>query len=179
MQYHTDMHLRFSHCMGMPVLEEGSDMVLGSISGILIEPDTGKIEGFFVGQDNFVAQGDIARWGARLYVRFASAVAPANDRIRLQQLLSDPRTVLDQKIRTESGQYIGRCSDVQFSTKSMHIEWIFPRKWFREKTAVPVSSIVEVTPQSIIIKDLRPLAPVHKEIKQTTVLPEIETPLPG
>jgi sporulation protein YlmC with PRC-barrel domain len=96
---------------------------------------------------------DISRWGTRLYVRNADVIAPADDRIRLQALLEDNRTVLGQKIVTESGVRVGRCKDVQINTDSMHIEWIFPKKCLRWGVALPVSEVIEVTVAAIIIKD--------------------------
>ena len=141
-------------------MEEGGDQILGTIAGILILPDTGKIEGFFVHAQGilgvetvFCSTVDIVRWGTRVYVNSHTALAPAEDRIRLQSLLQDPRTVLNQKIRTEAGTHLGRCKDVQFNTESMHIEWLFPKKWFRWGVALPVSDIVEITPEAIITKD--------------------------
>lgn len=175
------MHLRFSHCVGFPVMEEGQDHVLGTISGILIVPDTGKIEGFFVHvhgltgiQTLYVSSLDIVRWGTRVYVRSQDVLAPAEDRIRLQDILRDPRPVLGQKIRTETGVHIGTCKDVQFNTESMHIEWLFPKKWFRWGIALPISDVVEVRPDAIIIKD-----PMRKEFAEektsvSTALPETE-----
>jgi sporulation protein YlmC with PRC-barrel domain len=169
------MHVRFSSCIGTPVLEEGGDTTLGLLSGILIHPDTGKIEGFLVG-DLFCSSMDIVRWGTRVYLRDANVLAPPEDRIRLQSLLQDPRTVLGQKIRTEAGVKLGRCSDVQFNTDMMHIEWLFPRKFFRWGIALPVSDILEVTAAAIVVRD-----PIAKErVKQKTTqessakLPEME-----
>lgn len=60
--------------------------------------------------------------------------------------------MLNQRIRTESGTSLGRCRDVQFNTDTMHIEWIFPRKWFRWGMALPVSDIIEVRNDAIIVK---------------------------
>ncbi len=155
------MHIRFNHCIGYPIVEEGGDQVLGTISGVLIEPDTGKIEGFFVhtagllGNETLLCSTiDIVRWGTRVYVNSRESLAPPEDRIRLQTLLNDPRTVLGQRIQTESGTRLGRCKDVQFNTSSMHIEWIFPRKWFRWGVALPVSDIIEIRPDTIVVRDL-------------------------
>lgn len=159
------MHVRLSHCLGFPVMEEGGDHILGTISGILIEPDTGKIEGFFVttegllgAQTLYCSALDIVRWGTRVYVNSQYAIAPAEDRIRLQPLLKDPRTVLGQTIRLESGASLGTCKDIQFNTDRMHIEWLFPKKWFWWGVALPVTDILEVTPKAIIIRD-----PMKKE----------------
>lgn len=157
------MHIRFNHCVGYTLMEDGGDQPLGTISGVLIEPDTGKIEGFFVNalgllgnEILFCSTIDIVRWGTRVYINSRSSLAAPEDRIRLKTLLDDPRTVLGQRIKTESGAKLGRCGDVQFNTNSMHIEWIFPRKWFRWGVALPVSDIIEVRPEAIVVKD--PLA---------------------
>lgn len=177
------MHVRFSSCIGLPIVEDGDHYVLGFLSGILIHPDTGKIEGFLVhaegvaGQHNlFCGSRDILRWGTRIYVRSADVLAPVEDRIRLQPLLDDPRTVLDQHIQTESGGKLGKCKDVQFNTDSMHIEWLFPKKWFRWGVALPVSEIVEVRNDAIIVRDTLKKESVRHKSQNTenATLPEME-----
>jgi len=162
--------------MGLPVIEDGGDAVLGLVSGILIHPDTGKVEGFFVhsvlhsGEPLFVSFLDILRWGTRIYVRSADVLAPSHDRIRLQPLLEDSRTVLGQHIFTESGMSLGRCKDVQFNTESMHIEWIFPRKFFRWGVALSVAEIIEVQLKGIIVKNRLQKESLPKKISPTTAL---------
>mgnify|MGYP004001569307 CR=1 FL=1 len=173
--------------MGLPLLEEGSDGIIGTVSGILIHPDTAYVEGFFVhgtghGNSNlFISSMDIARWGTRLYVRNADVVAPADDRIRLQTLLEDTRTVLGQKIVSESGMRLGRCKDVQINTDSMHIEWIFPKKLFRWGVALPVLEVIEVSKEEIIIKDrLKAEKAPSSDPEQSTAFTELsDAPLAG
>ena len=177
------MHVRFSSCIGTPVLEEGGETTLGLLSGILIHPDTGKVEGFLVHMQGFMGRGDlfcssddIVRWGTRVYLRDADMLAPPEDRIRLQTLLRDPRTVIGQSICTESGIKLGRCSDIQFDTESMHIEWLFPRKFFRWGIALPVADILEITPKAILIRDPLAKARIQQdEQKSASTLPEMET----
>lgn len=183
--YHPRMHIRLSSCIGLPVLEEGDDHSLGRLSGILIDPDTGKIEGFFVrvygligGSTVFCATLDIVRWGTRVYICSADALAPPEDRIRLQNLLEDPRLFLGQNIRTISGTRLGRCRDVQFNTDSMHVEWLFPRKWFYWGIALPISDVSEVTEEAIIVADPLKKESVKEEVpEEGLALPEIETKL--
>lgn len=154
------MHIRLSSTIGLHVLEEGTDEFLGIVSGALIHPDTGKIEGFFLSvphflhsREQFFATVDIVRWGTRVYLRDADAISPLEDRIRLQSLLQDPRTVIGQKMVTESDVFVGRCRDVQFSTKKMKIEWLFPRKFWRWGVALPLTEVVEIQPDKIVLRD--------------------------
>ena len=159
------MHVRFSSCIGLPVVEEGDGETIGTISGMLIHPDTGKVEGFFVhrpglfGSDHsFLSTLDILRWGMRVEVRTEDVLGSLEDHIRLQPLLLDPRPVLGQQMRTERGVVLGRCKDVQFDTKHFLTEWLFPKKFFRWGTPLPLGSVVEVRRDAIIMRD-----PLQKE----------------
>lgn len=154
------MHVRFSVCRGMLVVEEGTELQLGTLQGILIHPDTGKIEGCFVrvagvlrSELLFVSSLDVLRFGARVYVRSSEVLSPIEDRIRLQPLLEEGRTILGQRIRTEGGRTLGRCRDVQFDTKRFVIEWLFPQRFWRWLGPLPASDIVEVRREAVIVRD--------------------------
>ena len=187
--YYGCMHVRFRSCVGISVVEELDEQILGTISGVLIHPDTGKIEGFLVqvggflaGKDLFIASMDIVRWGTRVHVRDYDCLAPVEDRIRLVPLLHDPRTILDQRIRTVDGAFVGMCRDFQFNTDTMAIEWLFPRRFFRWGIALPISEVVEVQPAAIIVRN--PVTPETQKEEDTslqdTPIPEIsEVPVAG
>ena len=162
----------------MPVVEEETDAFLGSMSGVLIDPDTGKVEGIFVEvrgfltrEELFCSSMDILRWGIRIVVRTAEAVCRAEEFVRLTEKFLDPRTVIGQKIRTESGKTVGRCRDVQFDTDSMHTEWIFPKKFFRWGIALPVSDIIEIKPEAIIVREIVATEEEKAVVKEKDVAP--------
>ncbi len=54
-------------------------------------------------------------------------------------------------------------------------EWIFPRRFFMSRQPLPMSDILEITPEAIIVKDpLRPVrAPIQKEIDDSPVVSEV------
>ena len=154
------MHVRFSSAVGLPVVEEGSTEPLARIDDILLQPDSGRIEGFsvaiprFLGSDRLVLLPmDILHWGMRITVRSANALVPAEDIVRLQTLLEDDRKILGQRMRTESGKVLGRCGDVQFDTAHFTVEWLFPRRWWTWGIPVPVSDVVEVRADAIIVRN--------------------------
>lgn len=152
----------------MEVVEEDAATLLGSITGIVIHPDTAKVEGFYVqskrifagAETLFIASSDICRWGTRVTIRHADMLGPLEDRVRLQSLVSEGRPVLGQSVVTESGTRLGTCADVQFDTLHFMVEWLFPRTWWSHGTPVPVTQVIEVRKDVIIVKD--------------TVLPEDE-----
>jgi sporulation protein YlmC with PRC-barrel domain len=160
------MHLRFSISVGTPVVEEETGQILGSVAGILLQPDTGKIEGFFISipgllssRSLFLSGMDILRWGSRIYVRDADVLSPVEEHIRLQGLLAEGRPMLGQGIVTESGKRLGSCADVQFDSARLVLEWLFPRKLLRWGTPIPVSQVIEVRKDVILVRD--PVTPVQ------------------
>lgn len=147
--------------LGTPVYEESSPEPLGTLSGIVIHPDTGAVEAFWVHIRNFLENRhllllpmDILHWGNRIFIRTADVLAEAEDVLRLQPLLDQQRPVLGQMIRTVSGKTLGRCGDVQFDSRHFRVEWLFPKKlFFRWGTPIPVTQIQEITKEAIIVKD--------------------------
>jgi uncharacterized protein YrrD len=156
----------------MQVIAESTQEIPGRISDVLIDPDTGKIEGFFCdGHRFFLASHDIARFSAVITIARADLVGPVDDLIRLKALLADPRTILGQKIRTQDGKFLGRCADIQFDTKTFRMEWIWPRKYFRWGIAIPSSSIIEVRPDHIVVQNIEI---VEKKKVSQSILDKIE-----
>lgn len=146
------MRVRYTRSIGLPVLDEETGDLLGELGGILINPDTGVIEGFFVGP-LFLAGVDIIHWGLRVVVRSADVLGPLDERIRLQAIASGNRSVLGQAMVTESGKRLGTCRDVQFNTVDFRLEWLFPRRFWRWGVGVPASQIVEVRDDAIVLRD--------------------------
>lgn len=154
------MHIRFAHCRGLPVIEEYSQQPVGTISGILIHPDMGKVEGFFVtvkqflqSETLFLGTADISHWGRTVAVRDRDVLAPLEEHVRLYQLYEDGRRILGQAIVNEARKQLGTCKDVQFETHTFRLEWLFPKKFFQWAPGIPVTSIIEVKPEAIIVRD--------------------------
>ncbi|HAI98859.1 TPA: hypothetical protein DCL30_05000 [Candidatus Peribacteria bacterium] len=164
------MHVRFSTCRGLPVVDASSDAILGRLKGIVLNPDTGKVEGFTVhvpgllsGSELFCAGVDILHWGTHILVRDSDILSPVEDRIRLQELLAQRRPLLGQRIRTESGKILGICADVQIDTTKMLATWMFPRRLWRWGIAIPLTEVVEVRREAIVVRD----PPIMKESEAT------------
>jgi hypothetical protein len=163
----------------MPVVEEESLQILGTVSSILIQPDTGKVEAFGVTVRGFLhatelvlSTIDIVHWGSRVAVSHAEVLAPIDDHIRLRALLEEQRPVLGQTIRTDTDRILGRCDDVQFDTSSFHIEWLFPRRWWRWGLPIASSQIIEVKRTGIVVRE--PSEPqAEKEVPGVAILPQL------
>ena len=154
------MHVRYSTCFGTEVIDRSTGDILGMLSGLFVHPDTGKLEGIFVtfpggifahSQSLFCGSDDIVHWGATVQVRSQTCLSPIEDRIRLLPLQGRP--VIGQRIRTDAGKAVGICNDIQIDTEKMRLEWLFPRRFFRQGTAIPAADIVEVRSEAVIVRD--------------------------
>ena len=156
------MHLLRSTAIGTEVIDNLDHQVHGLVYDFLVDADRGKVIALLVKrlgarELHALQVEDIASWGNRVHVREPDVMAEVSDFIRLEQFMEDPRTLFAQPIVTEQGENIGRCLDFQFRTDTFDLEWIFPRKFFFIKgPALPVSEILEVTPEAIIIRDQGP-----------------------
>jgi hypothetical protein len=142
----------------MDVVAEAGQETVGRVAGILLNPDTAAVEGFFLFRDGereplFLAAADVRRFGTVLTVADTSRVSPVEDRVRLRPLLQDKRPVLGQRVRTERGRNLGICRDIQIGTRSMRMEWLFPKRFWRWGVALPASAITEITEAAIVIRD--------------------------
>lgn len=181
------MHIRFSIALGTPVMDDEAARVVAKISGIQIQPDTARIVGFFVDVPGlfssgrlFLSTADIVAWGTVVHVRSQDVIVPAEEIIRLQSLLADGRTIIGQPIVTkESHKYLGVCKDVQFDTRHLTVEWLFPCKyWFLAQTPIPVSEVIEVTLRAIVVKE--PQRPkIEKVADPIQAVPTLQEVLPA
>ncbi len=159
---------------GTPVVDEETSEEIGRINGIVLDPDTGKVEGFavrlpgFPAPVHYLSSLDVVRWGTKAWIRDPGAVAPLEELLRLKATADSPRRILGQSIRTESGRDLGTCADVQFDTLHFATEWLFPRRWWRWGLAIPVTQVLEVRDDAVIVRETA--APVPEA---PSVLPEV------
>jgi len=171
------MHVRALHIRGTPVTEESSGHLLGHLDDLLIDPDTGHIRGFFVRSVMpgatilFLQSEDIVSWGTQVHVLSEEKLCPPQELLRLSEAMEDPRSVLGQPIRTRpGGERVGRCADVQFDTKTLLVEWLFPRRLLRMGNPIPTTEILEITKNAIWIR--HPLTPKRVREEKTEHMQE-------
>ena len=175
------MRARYTRSLGLPVLDEETGEIVGTLSGMVLHPDTGAVEGFFVRtpgvfwhEELFLPSADILHWGLRVTVRHRDVLSPIDDLVRLRTILDGHRPILGQRMVTESGRTLGRCCDVQFSTNDFRLEWLFPRRFLRTGIPVPASQILEVTPEAIILRDtLLPSKEAQEAVPLLPQMPEV------
>lgn len=183
------MHIRVSMARGMKIVDDSTQQTVGILDDPLIDPDSGRIIGFFVtslslgDSQLFLHTVDIVSWGTRIHVLSADRLGPVQDFVRLTARLDDPRQFLGQQLRVHgTGRSLGTLVDVQFNTRHFMTEWLFPRKWLWVRSPLPACDIVEVTNDAIWIKDPLLSVPERSEENKSLdvsvlqeVLPQVQT----
>lgn len=164
------MHVRATACRDVPVCELDSQERIATLIAPVVQPETGKIEGFtvripqfFSSRTEFLSSNDIGHWGLVVRIRHRDVIGPLEERLRLEEIVNSGRSILGQPIVTEQGRRLGTCRDLQFETHFFQLEWLFPKSWGRWRPAISAQDIVEVRPDAIIVKERQAVVPAEAE----------------
>ncbi len=150
--------------IGAKVLEFDSGEVLAMVNGIIVAPDSGMIEAFWVkpkeiGLKNAILKtSDILEFKKHLYIKSAHVIAEANDVIRIKDILDDGRVFLGSAVENEAGQSYGSCVNLSFDTATYALKQIHSRKTFLglfalDQRIFSYGKILKVLPGLILVND--------------------------
>ncbi len=154
----------FREIIGTPVLDFEDASPLALIKDIIIDPDTGKIEGLWVKPlESLLTYGvlqtqDILEWKKNLYIRHENVIGDPAEIIKIADILSQKRYFLGNAVRTEGGEAWGKVMDLDFDTLHYYVRNLYAQKYFLglipyEKRGVSYDLILEVLPEAIVVKD--------------------------
>ncbi len=150
------MKKHWSAISGFPVVIDDDPHSLGHLRGAFMDPEKAQIIGFLVGYMKILVPIEIEKWRHdAVQVGSEEALAPLMDIFRIEQY-GLRRTFLNGKrVRTKSGQSLGKVRDFSFETTThalfnfevskrfLWLEW--GQRIFSAK------DIEEVTPAAIIL----------------------------
>jgi len=149
--------------IGTSVVREEDGEVLALIRDIIIHPDTGKIEGFWVKPmtipvGNAVIKSDsILEWKKNIYVRDENEIAEAEDIIKITEILERDTFFIGNLVKNEAGDNLGRTYDADFDTEKLFLQNIYTQKLFLlfkyNQRIFNYNSIIKVLPDYILVKD--------------------------
>ncbi len=163
----------FSEIIGTPVLGQSDGQPLALISDIIIHPDTGKIEAFWVKPltipiANAVIKSDaILEWKKSVYIKDDREIAEDSDIIRISEILARNTVFIGNQAQNESGESLGYVHDLDFDTEKLYLNNIYIQQSFlfffkyNQRTFF-FDNILKVLPEYILVKDV--------EDKKDTVL---------
>jgi len=150
--------------IGAPVVSSEDGELLAVIRDVIIHPDTGRIEGFWVKsltlpiRNAVILSDSILEWKKNVYIKDDREIAEAEDIIKISELFSRNTFFIGNSVISESGLRLGKVYDLDFDTNKMYLRNIYSEKsvlgFFKYSPRVfSYDSIIQVLPEYILEKD--------------------------
>ena len=154
----------YQSVLGASVLEFDSGDLLALVTGIIVHPDTGVVEAFWVKplgsslSRAVLRSADILEFKKHLYVRSAQVLAEAEEVIRVSEILNEGRFFLENTVQNEAGDSYGHCVNLSFDTDSFMLQQLYCKKTFLklltlDERIFSYEAIIEVFPKMIVVRD--------------------------
>jgi sporulation protein YlmC with PRC-barrel domain len=154
---------QYSKIIGTQVLSHAEGAVLAVVEDLIVHPDTGKVEGFWVKPLTLPFRHAVLPWEAvvawkqHLYVKNEQAMAEPDEVIRIADILARKTYFVGSRVETESGKSLGAVFDLDLDDRKMTLRYLFVQRSFlffhSEPRFVHGDSIVQVLPGRIVVKD--------------------------
>ncbi len=156
---------KFNKIVGKPVVSSENGTLLAMIQDIIIHPDTGKIEGFWVKPltlpiKNGILQSDaILDWKKNVYIRDNREIAEPDEIIKISEILLRETYFIGNLVKNESDEILGKVVDIDFDSKKLYLKNLYIEKSFlgfsRNQRIISYDSIIKVMPEYILVKDIQ------------------------
>ena len=150
--------------IGNRVVHHDDGTVLALVQDIVIHPDTGKVEAFWVKPlffpiSNAILQsGLILEWKKNIYVRDESVIADPADIIKITEILSRNTLFIGNVVKNESGEIVGTVYDLAFDDQKFYLRTLYVQKSFLgfkySSRMFSYDNIIKVLPEYILVKDI-------------------------
>lgn len=154
------MEKYYRQTIGLPIISH-SGQPLSRVREVIINPDTGKIAGFFVmnGQNKVIAPIDIVSWDNVIIVNDSDDIIESDDVHSIREALKKDTRIFKKKVFTKSGHALGKVLDFAMNSQFFEITSLVVAKSFFsiafwDKKIVSAKDIIEIRPDKIIVKDL-------------------------
>lgn len=150
--------------IGTQIHQHDDGNLLAVVRDVIIDTDTGKIEGFWVKPltvplNNAVIQtSDIIEWKQKIYVKNDSVIGDCEDIIRISEILARDTLIIGNRVESKEGEYLGDVYSLDFDSKELIIRQIYTEKKAlgligHHKRIFSFNSIIEIKQSVIIVED--------------------------
>ena len=154
------MIFRYTNLINLPVFELQNQTRLGIVEDLIIDKTGRKIyglliknTGFFGGPPSIILNVDIAQTLEEVVlVGDNSALIPLLESLPAKELYEKKNFGLDQKIETESGQFLGKVYDYLFDDSTLRVTKFYAHDFFKE-FVLQSEDIIQFQGKKIIVKD--------------------------
>ena len=111
------MKLFWTQIFGLPILALDEERPVGFLTGVFIDPETGKILAFRSGLSHFLAPIDLRKWSTKqIEISEASALSSLDELLRLKECGLKKTSLLSKRVLDQQGKSLGRVHDFSIDT---------------------------------------------------------------
>lgn len=150
----------YSQVIGTTVLTT-SGGAAGRVFEIVIDPATGKIHGFLLGNkgENVIAPADILFWEDQLFIQDEEDVLETHEIIKVQEILKLHIPILHSRVYTQKGKFLGKVYDIGLNPRMFVLSRIVVAKnilglFPYDEKIIARGDILEITAEKVIVRDL-------------------------
>lgn len=181
------MERYYSQTVGTEVITEGG-LWAGRILDVIVEPETGKICGFLMaprGRQAIVPL-DILYWSNRMIIHDVDDIIETQEIIKIQRILEKNISIIQKKVVTEKGEYLGRVFDYTIDNKLFIMTKILVAKSFLrffpyDERVIAHKNIVEIKKDVIVVRNSAGIVRAHEKktakVKEKLNVDPAPTPL--
>ncbi len=154
----------YKSMLGAKVLEFDSGDLLAMVSGIIVDPDSGMVEAFWVKPTTLPVKNAVLRVSEivelkkNLYIKSEKVLAQAEDVIKINEILEDGRTFIGNAVQNEAGDSFGTCVNLTFDTGTYALKQVYSKRSILglitlDERIFSYNNIVKVLPEMILVDD--------------------------
>jgi|GEM_PF-1519941 len=162
--YNKIVRLKASQFIGIAVISLAGPKKIGWILDLVISPENGMFLGFLMKTPSFfktqkiiLPQDVLKILKNNLLILDDTKISEPAEIVRIKQVLDRKTKFLGAKVFLESGTYLGRISDFALSSQALQITDFDIKKSFFSPLfnprAIPLSQIIKITPEGVILSD--------------------------
>ncbi|MBN2087826.1 PRC-barrel domain-containing protein [Candidatus Peregrinibacteria bacterium] len=163
--------------IGTQIHQHDDGNILAVASDVIIDTDTGKIEGLWVKSltlpltNAVLRTSDIIEWKSKIYIKDDSVISESDDLINITEILEKEIMIVGNNVENKEGRYLGSVYDFDFDTKNLKLRQIYTEKKFiglfgYQRRIFSFNSIIKIKKSAIIVED-------KTEIKEEIIEPVI------
>jgi uncharacterized protein YrrD len=155
-----NMERLFRQNIGNPVIAEDIKGPIGVLRDFVVDTENGKIVAIVLNKKKnlVVGERDIVSFTVFPRINSKEALIEGEDLVRVNNIQKKGIYIIDAKVFTEKGKYLGDCYDYSFDDNSLKLKKIFIAKNFLfffsiDERIIPIEEIIEIKRDKIIVKD--------------------------
>lgn len=153
------MLILISQLLNQPILTLDEGDMIGTIHAPIIDPEGGKLAGYFFSTGFFNFKKEILPIDAvvgydknTIVVRHHDVALPLDDEPKIRRILQKKTHVLDAKVTTESGKPLGKTNDLLLDTELDMIVKYYVHSMLQDRI-ISAEQVIKIDKHGIVVED--------------------------